>query len=78
MKRPNILLITSDQQNYNTIGVFNKEISTPHIDRLVKEDTVLSRAYYTNPTFTPTRASIITGKYPSQHGAWALGTELSE
>lgn len=78
MTRPNILLITSDQQHWNTIGAFNPEIRTPHLDRLVSEGTTFSRAYCPNPTCTPTRASIITGKYPSQHGAWTLGTKLSE
>lgn len=78
VRRPNILLITSDQQHWNTIGAFNSEIRTPHLDRLVAEGTTFSRAYCPNPTCTPTRASIITGKYPSQHGAWTLGTKLSE
>lgn len=78
MKRPNILWITSDQQHWNTIGAFNKEISTPNLDRLVREGTVFTRAYCPNPTCTPTRASMITGKYPSQHGAWSLGTKLPE
>lgn len=78
MNKPNILLITSDQQHWNTIGTFNKEISTPNLDRLVHEGTTFTRAYCPNPTCTPTRASIITGKYPSQHGAWTLGTKLSE
>jgi len=77
-KRPNILLITSDQQHWNTIGAFNPEISTPNLDRLARQGTTFDRAYCPNPTCTPTRASIITGKYPSQHGAWTLGTSLSE
>lgn len=77
-KKPNILLITSDQQHWNTIGAFNDEISTPNLDRLAREGTVFSRAYCPNPTCTPSRSSIITGMYPSQHGAWALGTKLSE
>lgn len=78
MRKPNILLITSDQQHWNTIGAFNPEISTPNLDRLVREGTAFSRAYCPNPTCTPTRASIITGMYPSQHGAWTLGTKLLE
>lgn len=78
MERPNILLITSDQQHFDTIGAFNSEISTPNLDRLVKEGTTFKRAYCPNPTCTPTRASIITGLYPSQHGAWSLGTKLME
>jgi arylsulfatase A-like enzyme len=78
VRKPNILLITSDQQHWNTIGAFNKEISTPNLDRLVREGTTFARAYCPNPTCTPTRSSIITGLYPSQHGAWTLGTKLSE
>lgn len=77
-KRPNILLITSDQQHWNTIGAFNPEISTPNLDRLAREGTIFTRAYCPNPTCTPSRSSIITGQYPSQHGAWTLGTKLSE
>lgn len=76
--RPNILLITSDQQHWNTMGSINPEVSTPNLDRLSAGGTVFTRAYCPNPTCTPTRASIITGKYPSQHGAWALGTKLPE
>ena len=78
MKKPNILLITSDQQHWNTIGAFNNEIATPNLDRLVNEGTTFTRAYCPNPTCTPTRASIITGQYASQHGAWTLGTKLPE
>lgn len=77
-KRPNILLITSDQQHFDTIGAFNKEIKTPNLDRLVKEGTTFDRAYTVNPTCTPSRATLLTGKYPSQHGAWTLGTKLPE
>lgn len=78
MDRPNFLLITSDQQHWNTIGHFNKEISTPNIDRLVAEGATFLRAYCPSPTCTPSRSSIITGNYPSQHGAWSLGTKLPE
>lgn len=78
MNSPNILLITSDQQHWNTIGAFNPEIHTPNLDRMVKSGTTFRRAYCPNPTCTPTRASIITGRYPSQHGAWALGTGLPQ
>ncbi len=76
--RPNILLITSDQQHWNTLGCRNPEIRTPNLDRLAQQGTLFTRAYTVNPTCTPTRASIITGKYPSQHGAWSLGTKLPE
>lgn len=78
MTPPSILLITTDQQHHATIGAFNPQISTPALDRLVREGTTFDRAYCANPTCTPTRASIITGRYPSQHGAWSLGTKLPE
>ncbi|MFB5675966.1 sulfatase-like hydrolase/transferase [Paenibacillus terreus] len=77
-KKPNILLITSDQQHWNTIGAFQPEISTPNLDRLAQQGTMFGRAYCPNPTCTPSRSSIITGMYPSQHGAWTLGTKLLE
>lgn len=76
--KPNILLITSDQQHWDTIGAFNPALKTPCLDKLVEEGTTFTRAYCPNPTCTPSRSSIITGLYPSQHGAWSLGTKLSE
>lgn len=78
MRRPNILLITSDQQHWNTLGCQGSPVKTPNLDRLAKQGTRFSRAYCPNPTCTPTRASMITGQYPSQHGAWSLGTKLPE
>lgn len=77
-ERPNILLITSDQQHYDTLGVDNPRIKTPALDRLCKEGTRFTRAYCPNPVCTPSRASIITGQYPSQHGAWTIGVKLPE
>ena len=76
--QPNILWITTDQQHVNTLGVLNDEIETPNLDRLVESGTHFDRAYCPNPTCTPTRASMITGKLPSQHGAYSLGTKLPE
>jgi arylsulfatase A-like enzyme len=78
MTRPNILLITSDQQHWSLLGSQTPQLKTPHLDHLAGEGTLFERAYCPNPTCTPTRASIITGLYPSQHGAWSLGTKLSE
>ena len=76
--RPNILLITSDQQHAGTLGSVNDRIQTPALDRLCHQGVRFDRAYCPNPTCTPTRASMITGMYPSQHGAWSLGTKLFE
>lgn len=75
---PNILLITSDQQVWNTVCSEHRIVKTPNIDRLVERGTLYTRAYTCNPVSTPTRVSMITGMYPSQHGAYALGTKLDE
>jgi len=74
----NILFITSDQQHWHTLGFLNPEVKTPNLDRLAKRGCYFSRAYTVNPTCTPTRASWLTGLYPSQHGAYSLGTKLME
>ncbi len=77
-KKQNVLLITSDQQHWMTLGVLNPEVKTPNLDRLAREGRLFERAYCPNPTCTPTRATMITGLYPSQHGAYSLGTKLLE
>lgn len=77
-KSPNILLITSDQQHFDTLGVANPRIKTPALDRLCQEGTRFTRAYCPNPVCTPSRSSVITGMYPSQHGAWTIGVKLPE
>lgn len=76
--RPNILLITSDQQHYDTLGFANPRIQTPALDRLAREGTNFSRAYCPNPVCSPSRASIITGLYPSSHHCWTIGVKLPE
>ena len=74
----NILFITSDQQHWSALGRLNPEVKTPNLDRLAASGCAFGRAYTVNPTCTPTRASWLTGLYPSQHGAWSLGTKLPE
>jgi arylsulfatase len=63
---PNILWICTDQQRYDTIGALgNAHIRTPNLDRLVEEGVTFLRAYAQCPICTPSRASFLTGKYPS-------------
>ena len=68
--RPNILWICTDQQRYDTIlALGNEHISTPNIDRLVAEGTAFNHAFCQSPICTPSRASFLTGMYPSSvHG----------
>ena len=76
--RPNILLITSDQQHYDTLGCANPRIQTPALDRLAAEGTRFTRAYTCNPVSSPARASLITGMYPAWHDCWTIGVKLPE
>lgn len=78
MSKPNIVLITTDQQHFNALGVKDPKLKTPNLDRLCGEGTRFERAYCPAPVCTPSRASIITGQYPSHHGAWTIGVKLPE
>lgn len=68
--RPNLLWICTDQQRWDTIhSLGNPHIRTPHIDRLVREGVAFTHAYCQSPICTPSRASFLTGLYPSSvHG----------
>jgi len=77
-ERPNILLITTDQQHWDTLGVTNPRIRTPALDRLALEGVRFERAYCCNPVCSPARASIITGLYPAWHHCWTIGVKLPE
>jgi len=64
--QPNILWICTDQQRYDTIRALgNPHIRTPHLDRLAAEGVAFARAYCQCPICTPSRASLLTGYYPS-------------
>lgn len=69
-KRPNILWFTSDQQRWDTIHALgNTQIDTPNLDRLVQKGVSFTNTYCQNPICTPSRASFLTGRYPSSINA---------
>jgi arylsulfatase A-like enzyme len=73
----NVLMITTDQQRWDTTGFAgNPVIRTPHLDRLAAEGMVCDRSYAASPVCTPSRASMLTGRYPRIHGAWNVGVDL--
>ena len=75
-ERPNILWICSDQQRYDTISALNNsQLSTPNIDRLVATGVAFERAYCQSPICTPSRASFLTGMYPSSVHACGNGND---
>ena len=64
--RPNILWVCTDQQRDDTIHALgNPAIRTPTLDRLLAEGVAFTRAYCQSPICTPSRASFLTGRYPS-------------
>jgi len=64
--RPNILWICTDQQRYDTIHALgNPAIRTPNLDRLVSEGVAFTRTYTQSPVCSPSRASFLSGYYPS-------------
>ena len=72
MERPNILYILADDLGWADVGMHGAPISTPHIDGLAADGVELTH-HYVCPVCTPTRASLLTGRYPSRFGAHATG-----
>ena len=72
MKRPNILLLWTDQQRLDTLACYgNHLIKTPNLNRLANSSVVFDRPYCSQPVCTPSRGSVLTGLWPHQHGAIA-------
>jgi arylsulfatase A-like enzyme len=68
-RRPNILIIVSDDHAYQSIGAYGSNLMpTPGIDRLAREGAVFSNAFVTNSICGPSRACILTGKYSHKNG----------
>ena len=62
---PNILLMMCDDMGWLDPSCFgNDRVATPNIDRLAKEGRMMSAFYAASAVCTPTRASVLTGKYP--------------
>ncbi len=68
-KRPNIVLILADDMGYGDIGALNFGASeTPAIDRLMQEGTLLTQHYAGSAVCSPSRACLMTGRYPHRTG----------
>ncbi|MHA2323899.1 MAG: sulfatase, partial [Promethearchaeota archaeon] len=69
MKKPNIIFILIDDMGWKDLGCYGSSFyETPNIDILAKEGMSFTNAYATCPVCSPTRASILTGKYPARLG----------
>jgi arylsulfatase A-like enzyme len=70
VKKPNILLICTDQQKASALGCYgNRIVRTPAMDRLAGEGVKFNQAFTVCPLCVPSRCSIVTGRYPHVHGS---------
>ncbi|MBN2012782.1 sulfatase [candidate division KSB1 bacterium] len=75
--RPNIILIIGDDISWNDLGCYgHPTIRTPNVDNLAANGVRFTRAFLTASSCSPSRCSIITGRYPHNTGAAELHTPL--
>jgi len=68
-RAPNIVVMVADDMGYADIGVHgSRDIPTPNIDSLASNGIRFSNAYVTGPYCSPTRAGLMTGRYPQRFG----------
>jgi arylsulfatase A-like enzyme len=71
-EKPDVLIVLADQWSPRYTGWDNKEVRTPHMDRIAAEGMVFDACYVTSPVCMPARVSLLTGLYPHNagHGLW--------
>ncbi len=67
-RRPNIVLIVSDDQGYAEMGCQGGDVPTPNLDRLAASGVRFSSGYVTAPFCSPSRAGLLTGRYQQRFG----------
>ena len=75
-EKPNVVFILTDDQGVWAAGCYgNQEIRTPNIDKLAREGMRFSNFFVATPVCSPSRATLLTGRIPSQHGVhdWIKG-----
>jgi len=71
-KKPNLLVIFTDDQTFQAIGYNNPQVQTPQLDALAKRGLIFDNAYVASPICAASRASMMSGVFPQQHGVIAL------
>ncbi len=75
--RPNFIVVTTDQQRYDTLGVTGNDIvQTPNFDALAQRGTLFTHAYAQGTVCIPSRACLHTGRYCHQHGLQYMETVI--
>ncbi|WP_084245724.1 arylsulfatase B [Rhodoplanes sp. Z2-YC6860] len=70
-QRPNIIYILADDLGWKDLGFHGSDIKTPNIDQLAQDGVKLEQ-FYVQPMCTPTRAALMTGRYPLRYGLQTL------
>lgn len=72
MKKPHILLITTDELRKDALGCYgNEAVATPNLDRLAAQSIRFDKAYSASPWCLPSRCALLTGKLPHNTGAYS-------
>ncbi|MDZ4800678.1 MAG: sulfatase [Bryobacteraceae bacterium] len=67
-KPVNVVLIYADDLGYGDLGCYGGPLKTPHIDSLARDGVRFTNYYSANPVCSPSRASLLTGRYPTRVG----------
>src|SRR5574341_2224381 len=67
-RAPNVILIYADDLGYGDLGCYGSRLSTPNLDRLASESARFTHFYSANPVCSPSRAALLTGRYPTRVG----------
>ncbi|MEM7603674.1 MAG: sulfatase, partial [Verrucomicrobiota bacterium] len=77
--RPNFIFFITDDIGWNDLGCYGNEVvKTPHLDAMAERGLRFTNAYLTISSCSPSRCSIITGRYPHNTGAPELHTSLPD
>ena len=76
-KRPNIILVMSDDQGWGDIGYNGHPVlKTPNLDAAAASGLKFDRFYAAAPSCSPTRASVLTGRHPNRMGVFSWGMPI--
>lgn len=65
-RQPNVILMYADDLGYGDLGCYGGKIRTPNLDRIAAEGTRFTQCLSANPVCSPSRAALLTGRYPTR------------